>query len=338
MKRNKVYILFIITLSLFYSCKKEKKIDQSFKIEIVDSLYTINNSYAVDDVRRYGVFPSKSIGQHPILLKDKMQVLLNVAESGIKLNFPPGVYKRSLSIEGRNYIEIIFNDVTFTGAVNIKNSKKITLKGSLLSLVQLYIKESEDINLDHIVIKSDTLLSGNKKRSMGCSVHTGSNNIKINKLVVEDLISGSNEKYVKAGLAIHGHNNEPSNVSIDSVIILSSDRHGVYLTGDNILINYLDINTFGIGSAIGMEPMEGGVQGEQGKFAGLWVKNAHNSGIKKAIINIENSKGAYSVNFDIGESFRPFKIDTLLIEGNNLSLKKRILKRTGVNVRTLLNK
>lgn len=329
------YILSL-TVILLFSCKNENKNDKELTKEIIDSLYTINDFYHTSDVRRYGVFPEKSIGQHPKLLKDKMEVLLELAENGIKLNFPPGLYRRALTIENRKNIEMNFDNAIFNGAINIKESNHIHLEGDLLTLVKLYIRESNMIKIDNITLKSDTLLSGNNKRNMGCSIHSGSNNVRVGKLRINDLASGKELKYIKAALAIHGHNNEPSNITIDSVIIDSSDRHGAYITGQKIDIKYMYVSNFGIGSAEGMEPMEGGIDGEQKEFSGLWIKNAHNSRIGKIIIDIKDSKARYIHNFDIGESFRPFNIDTLIIRGANTNLVKKFKERTGVNVKVNL--
>lgn len=334
MKENSIYTLVFIVLIAVTSCTgHESRANQTKKIttQEIDSLYVLNKDFDVSDVRRYGVFPEKSIGGHPKLKKNKIDVLLDLSENGLELTFPEGIYKTALVIENREDIALKFQEATFTGSVQIKESDDIKLKGNLTSLVEFYTKNAQNISVDNLFLKSDTVNSINKRRNLGCSIHSGTKNISFKKLIVDDLVSGKEFKYVKAAVAVHGHNNEPKDVFIDSLIINSSDRHGVYLTGDNINIKYLEVNKFGIGSSDNMAPMEGGIAGEQKEFSGLWIKNAHESNIQKAVINIQNSKGKYSTNFDIGDTYLPFKIDTLIIRGKGESSEKS-MKYTAVEV------
>ena len=330
---NNFKILILITLIVF-SCKTDKKrLNTDKSLSIDDSAYVIDSTYSKGDVRRYGVIPGKGIGQHPKILKDKLDVLLDIAESGITITFPEGVYNRTFNIINRSNIHIIANNALFTGSIIINNSNSIIAEGTIQTLLQFVTNESENLIFENIIIKTDTALSGNGKRSYGCSIHGGTKNLKIKKLVVEDVGSGSEEyKFVKGGLVVHGHNNEPQKISIDSVLIQSSDRHGAYLTGSEINIKYLRVNKFGLGSSDQMAPMEGGINGEQRNFAGLWIKNCFNSKIEKAIIDLNGSNGKFSYNFDIGESFRPFTIGELIIKGaaNNPTIQNRSLSRTGV--------
>ncbi len=328
---NKVsYLLVIIFIVL--SCKNFKS-NADDSVYIDDSAYVVDSTYTIGNVRRYGVIPGKPIGQHPKLLKDKLDILLEIAERGITITFPEGVYDRTLNIRNRNNISLISENALFTGPINIDQSNKIDIKGTIQTLTQFVTKESENLRFENIIIKSDTILSGNGNRSYGCSIHAGTKNLNINKLVVEDVGSGSEDyNFVKGGLVVHGHNNEPHAVSIDTVIIQSSDKHGAYLTGSEINIKYLQINKFGMGPLNHMAPMEGGIDGEQFNFAGLWIKNCFNSKIEKVVLDITESEGKYGYNFDIGESFRPFKIDELIIKGSstNKSIKNKSLSRTGV--------
>lgn len=335
---------FIIIVFLFFSCKETKDYQQKTENNdktYIDSLYTLDENFKVGDVRRYGVVPGISIGQHPKLLKDKLEVLLDISESGVELFFPKGVYNRTLNIEERSSVKIFTDSAIFTGAVNIRNSNNVTIKGVIQSLSRFYTQNSSDIDINTIITKTDSVLKMNSLRSTGCAIHGGSSNIYINKIIIEDSGSGSElYKFIKGAFIIHGHNNEPSNIKIDSVIVKSSDRHGAYLTGTDVEIKYLEVNEFGIGDSKNMAPMEGGIEGEQNKFAGLWVKNCHDCFIDEAVINVKNSKGKYSVNFDIGEDFRPTSINQLTIKNSstNEDISKRIFSRTGVSYNKLIEK
>lgn len=330
MKNINIALKLIILFLLFFSCHNKKDDRKIIDRKELNSLYTVDSVYSINDVRRYGVFPERGIGIHPKLKKDKLEVLLDVAESGIKLFFPKGYYSRSLKIINRKKVEIDFYKAVFNGAIEIKNSNDVKLLGDITSYTQLYVRESENITLGNIVLKSEINKNANGNRNFGCSIHAGTKNFYANKIVIEDLTSNPKFKYVKAAFIVHGHNNEPENIKIDSVIVNSSDRHGVYLTGDKIDLGYVSIRKFGIGTSEGMFPMEGGIEGEQYDFSGLWIKNAFDSKIGKVVIDVSDSKGKYSVNFDVGEYFRPCVIDTLIIKGDNPKLYKRRLQRTGV--------
>ncbi len=338
-------INFIVIIAFFcLSCKDAKdfelKSDAKEK-HYIDSLYVIDENFKVGDVRRYGVMPGISIGQHPKLLKDKLEVLLDISESGVELFFPKGVYNRTFNIEQRSSVRMFSDSAIFTGAINIKNSNNVTINGVIQSLSRFYTQNSNNIDVNTIITKTDSVLKKNSQRSTGCAIHGGSYNVFINKVIINDSGSGSElYKYVKGALIVHGHNNEPSNIKIDSVIVQSSDRHGAYLTGTGVEIKYLEVKDFGIGSSSNMAPMEGGIEGEQKNFAGLWVKNCHDCFIDEAVIDIKNSKGKYSVNFDIGEDFRPTSIGQLTIKNSssNKNITKRIFSRTGVIYEKLIEK
>ncbi len=332
----RLYSLVLIGF-LLYSCENKKK-DVLTNKEFNDKEYVLDSTYQIGDVRRYGILPEKGIGTHPNLEIDKMDAILNLAEKGVVIYFPKGIYKRTLKIENRKNIKIKTSEATFTGSILIKNSENIKVEGTITSFNQLYTRSSSNLELQKVIIRTDTLLAENKMRSIGCSIHARTKNMKVESLEVWDVGSGSKYySYVKAGLTIHGHNDEPSNISLGKVLIKSSDRHGVYLTGEEISIEKLIVEKFGIGSKKEMKPMEGGIEGEQYSFAGLWIKNCFNSYIREVVINSGNSNGVYSVNFDIGESFRPFDIGKLtLINQPNSSITKKIIGRTGVVVENLI--
>lgn len=336
-------ISFLFTIILFFCCKNENKtigIKEETQKEVYnDSLVTVNYNYRIGDVRRYGVEPNKGIGQHPKLLKDKLDVLLDIAESGIELKFPKGVYNRTLNINSRSNIKIVSDSALFIGAINIKNSNNIIIDGVIQSLSRFYTQKVKDINIKTIITKTDTILKKSGLRSTGVSIHGGSHNVNVKKMIIHDSGSGpDNYKYIKAGLIVHGHNDEPSEIKLDSVIIESSDRHGVYLTGEEVDIKYLHIKRFGIGSGENMSKMEGGIEGEQTNFAGLWIKNCHNSFLDEVVLDINNSKGKYIYNFDIGEDFQPTVIESIIINGDksNSNLITREFSRTGVKYEKII--
>ncbi|GMN07852.1 hypothetical protein MTsPCn5_32410 [Croceitalea sp. MTPC5] len=327
----------LVLIFLLVGCKKNE--DQWKKdLEKIDTEFTLHNEYDYLDVRRYGLFPGKPIGGHPKNGKNVVEALLDLAELGVPIRFPEGFYKTALKIQGRKNIKLYFNNTIFAGLVEVRNSNDIHLMGSLSTLEQFYTRDSENIQADIVFVKKDSILSINNRRPYGCSIHSGTKNLTIKKLVVEDVGSGTFDyKFVKGGLIIHGHNNEPEEINIDSVIIKSSDRHGAYISGENIEIDFLSIEKFGVGSGLEMAPMEGGILGDQLAFSGLWIKNCFNSSIKRTEIKLMESGGVHSLNMDYGETFRPVVLDTVLLigKGKGSPLNEKYSPRTGVKINFL---
>ena len=337
----------ILFISLFFSCKTDKKTEDSSKRDskkeiFNDSLYVLNKNFKVGDVRRYGIYPDSTFGNiHPKTKISKFQTVLNIAENhGVELFFPKGYYGRGLFLESKKNIKINFdnaefNTITISAARDsiIKKSENIRFKGTVISYGGLAITKAIDVLIDSVYIKTN--LHKNVSRSRGCHIYAGAENVTIKYLYVDDLGSGS-KKYINnhAALAIDGYKNNPVNVQIKKVHIKSSDRHGAYITGSDHIIDELIIDKFGVGSSkhmSGMQDANNKIE-EHKEFKGLWVNRCYDSFIEKVTINTKDSKGKYAIHFDEGDKNRPVTIGRLKILNPKKSIKSKVEPKTGVIV------
>jgi len=345
----------LLILVLIFSCdskKKSKKNDNLKEIEkeVIIKKYTENQlalykQYKIGDVRRYGMFPDSAYTHsHPITNTPKITEILNLAEnSDIELFFPKGYYGVPLILDSRENIKIRtdkaeFDIIQITADLNKKNKpKNIKFKGTIISFDRLGITEATNIKLDSVIIKSDTIKSARKMRARGCHIYYGSNHISIDYLQIEDFGSGD-ERYNTnhAALAIDGWGNQPKNVTIEKVYIKSSDRHGVYITGENHFIGKIIIDKFGVGNAKDMLAMQDADEEEAKLFAGVWVNRCYNTIINSISIDNKNSKGFFSANFDEGDVNKPVAIQFLEVKNFDRTLPIRFAKNTGVIVENII--
>ncbi len=346
MKRN---ILLISFFAIFISCNKKAKGDTNQKIKpnlVKTKIYTdnqlvLNKEFKIGDVRRYGMFPDSAYSyRHPLTNNPKITDVLDLAENeGIELFFPKGFYNVPLILDSRENIKIKSNkaefdiiDITVDPEIK-KKPRNITIKGTIISFDRLGITESTNVKIDSVIIKSDTIRSARKMRARGCHIYYGSNHISIDYLQIDDFGSGD-KRYDNnhAALAIDGWGNQPKNVYIGEVYIKSTDRHGVYITGENHFIGDIIIDKFGVGNDKEMLPMQDADAKEEKLFAGVWVNRCFNSIINNIYINNKNSKGYFNVNFDEGDLDKPVKIQYLEVKNFNRTLPVRFASNTGTIV------
>ena len=346
MKRNILLLSFFV---IFMSCNKKPKKDtiQKKKTNLVktkvftENELVLNKEYKIGDVRRYGMFPDSAYSyRHPLTNNPKINDVLDFAENeGIELFFPKGYYKLPLILDSRQNIKIKSDEAEFD-IINITVNHKIktkprniTIKGTIISLDKLGITNATNVKIDSVIVRSDTIKSARKMRSRGCHIYYGSNHISIDYLQVDDFGSGD-KRYNNnhAALAIDGWGNQPKNVYIGKVYIKSSDRHGVYLTGENHFIGDIIIDKFGVGDDIDMLPMQDASEKEEKLFSGIWVNRCYNSTINNISINNKDSKGYFTTNFDEGNLEKPVTIQYLEVKNFRRTLPIRFAKNTGTKV------
>lgn len=329
-KSSKTVLILIVVMIGFYSCKNEKTKNSqsgntSTKEAFNDSSYVLNPSFPVGDVRRYGVFPDSTfVNTHPFTKQSKLETILDLAENyGIEMQFPQGFYNFPLIIKGRKNIILNFKSAELGGIVQIIEndsiaSEKISFKGNLTTYGGFFSRKSNDIDINSLAIKSNIEKNINSIESKGCNIYVGSKNISINNLTIDGVGSkGEPFKYTPAALAIHGWNDNPINVQIKNIHIISTDRHGIYITGKDHLIGDVVIDKFGIGSSEGMDGMQDAQKGEEKDFKALWVNKCYDSFIENITINTKDSKGRYIAHFDAGDMERPFTIGKFRVVNNN---------------------
>ncbi|XMO87886.1 hypothetical protein AAFN75_06250 [Algibacter sp. AS12] len=349
MKNFKHILILTVSCIFIISCKNEKDkstietIEETSK-EVAsvfdDSKYILNNKFPLGDVRRYGIYPdSIHPTTHPYTKNTRLTTVLDLSENhGVELTFPKGYYKKNLVIKGRKNININFENAEFAGMIQVYEndsipSENIVFKGNVVSYAGFLVRKSHDLEIENLSIKSNLEKNIYGLRSKGAIVDAGSEDIKINKLVIEDLGSGSDKyKFNGAALSIQGWNNNPVNVQIKDIHILSSDRHGMYITGKDHLIGNVVIDKFGVGSSKGMSGMQDADKGEEKEFKALWVNRCYNSFIENITINEKDSKGKYTAYFDQGSKTKPFTIGTFKVINDNPSISVLKAPNTGVIV------
>ena len=345
-------ILITLALSLLTLSCKDKKEETPVKLEETTVItkvnkeelkYVVNESFPVGDVRRYGIRVEGGDPKHKVSNKNTTQTIFDLAEKeNIKLFFPKGFYNFGLYLKGRQNIEITFDDASFSGPLYIieneekKKSSNITLKGKLTTYFKTFIRNSKEIEIEKLNIVTDVDKNSAKLRSMGCDIYVGSEDIYISQLYIDDLGSG-NESYAnsRAALQVHGWNNNPKNLVIDKVHIKSSDKHGIYLTGEDHLINKVIIDKFGTGSIKETRDLDDSKKGETQNVTGLWLNKCNNSTINSVEINTQNSKGKYAVWLDSGITAKQSIIELLTLKGGDNKLPIYAQEDTNVLVKSV---
>ncbi|WP_417238539.1 hypothetical protein [Bizionia sp.] len=314
----------LVSVFIVVSCKKNKE-EQIKTISFNELDFVVNETYPKGDVRRYGLNFENAAQTHPKSKKGMMETVLDVAELGnIEMIFHEGYYNTNLVLNHRKNLNLKFNNSEFSlihivqAYDSLSRPENINLKGSLIGYASLGITNASKIAIDSIILKSDISKNSWGLRNAGCHIYSGCNDIKINYLEVQDLGSGS-EKYknAHAALVIDGAGNNPINVQIKKIYIKSSDRHGIYMTGRDHLIDEVIIDKFGVGSSKGMSGMQDAENGEEKDFKALWINKCYDSFIENITINELESKGKYTAHFDSGNKEKPVTIGKFKVINNN---------------------
>lgn len=344
MRIPKISSILLILVFILISCKNDTKKQNTSEsqnkdsVQFDDSAYVLNSDFPIGDVRRYGVFPDSTYAStHPFTKKNKIETIIELAkENNLEITFPKGFYKESIILKGEKDLKITFDSAEFGGMIQIYEndsvpSQNIVFKGNLISYAGFFVRKSNDITIENLTLKSNKSKNIFGIRSKGCVIDAGTENIKINKLLVEDLGSEPEaHKYNNSALSIQGWNNNPINVQIKKVHIKSSDRHGIYITGNDHLIGDVVIDNFGIGSSTNMSQMQDAANGEEKSFKALWINRCYDSFIENITINEKDSKGKYTAHFDEGDKKRPFVIGNFNVINDNSNIA--VLKEPNTNV------
>ncbi len=307
--------------------------------------YVINDSFPVGDVRRYGIAVDGGNPIHPLTKKPTYETVCDISqELGIEIFFPKGYYKDGLIIRGKKNVTINFDESEFAGPIyiiedNDKNrSENIVFKGVVTTYNKFYTRYSSDISIDTLNIISNIDLSQNKLRSLGCDIFRGTESLDIKSLFIDDLGSGANDYLTSSALSIHGWSANPKNVTINDVHIESSDLHGAYITGEEIIIENITIESFGRGNSKPSLRMQDTAKGEEQYITGLWLNICNNSTIGNVTINTEKSKGKYAVWLDSGNVGKPTVIENITLIGGDSKLPIYAEETTNVVVERLEKK
>ncbi len=344
MKKVVFLVVVFITTTLCKNAENNTKAPNTDKTELIpfdDKNYVLNPNFPVGDVRRYGVFPDSSYASiHPFTKIPKITTVLNLCEQqGIEMFFPKGYYKTALILDSRKNMSLRFDGAEFDiihithNAESKEKPENITLKGSVTTYDRLGITEALNISIDTVYIKTDKSKNLRNLRSRGCHIYHGCKNISINYLEIDDFGSGGVDyQHNHAALAIDGWKNNPINVQIKKVYIKSTDRHGVYITGTDHIIDEIVIDKFGMGTSDGMSPMQDADKGEEKDFKAVWINRCYDSFIERLVINEKESKGKYTAHFDEGNASKPFTIGRFKVINDNPNIEILKNENTGVIV------
>ncbi len=316
------FIIFFFPLFFLFSCKEENAVKPDTQINVINEKnYVLDSRFKVGDARRYGIYPdSLNNTKHPNTGKYKIQTLLDFAEeSQTTINFPPGDYGINIFIDSRENINFRFNNSEFrlihiTNA-NGKDSKNISLKGTLVAYNRFVTFNSSHIKVDTLILKSNPIKSLKKVRNQGCRIYQATKFLEIDYLEIDDLGSGGKEyKTSQAAITIQGQRNNPNNVTIHNMLIKSSDRHGAYITGDNHYFGNILIEKYGQGDTDGMINMQDANKADSHILSGLWINRCNNSVFNKVEIHTINSKKGYPLKLDEGKLSEPTFINKLVLD------------------------
>ncbi|TXE19085.1 hypothetical protein ES692_04305 [Psychroserpens burtonensis] len=334
------YKLFIsgVFIMLLIACKSESKPEKNLIIEASDpkmdlavliNELTLEDKYPQNDVRRYGVFPDLTVGNHPKTGQNKMNEILNLAEMGLELNFPEGVYKTVLNFSNRNGVKLHFDKAAFIGAILINGTseqkiKNINLTGTLLSYSSFSSTYNSGVAIDSLIIKNDKTINISNLNSSGCNIYIGTFSLSINYLEIEGIGSvGDQFRYTPAALMIHGKSPSPEDILIKHANIKSSDRHGAYLSGKFIEINKLFITSVGLGEIENMPKIAYTKPGEEKEITAVWLKDFEDSNIGDLHINTSSSpKLNYALYLDSGDINFPSTVSIVHLAGKNNEVKR----------------
>lgn len=329
----KKYILIAIIFSITLSCKENKDVEHkstepSYNIGLEQKL-SVNKDYSIGDVRRYGVMPDQGIGVHPVTKNRILDELVNLANTGVELVFPEGYYKMHLDLAKANNATMVFNDAKFSGAILINgtkdnNIKNVTLKGKIGTYHGLSTRFINGLELDSIILLNDKSKNLAKFNNTGANFYVGSKNVECKYLQVDG--TGSNlevYRYNFAALAIHGKTPPPENLNFKNILINSSDTHGAFLSGKDIIISNIIIKSFGDGTSKYLNPINFTTKGEESQFSGIWLNDFNYSAIDNASINtsIKKSKIINALYLDKGNLKEESEIVKLKIIGDNKTIK-----------------
>lgn len=345
--KNIIVILLLISV---LSCKeKNQKVPSQNETQPKEETinkeeelkYVINDSYPIGDVRRYGIMPNIGIGKHPVTQKNSVETVLDIAEKlNIQIVFPEGYYPIHLLIRGRENINIHFENASIGGYVQItekedKVSSKIKFTGTVNIYDLLLVRKAIDVDFEKVNLLSDISKSTFKNRNKGFRIYNGVETIKIKELNIEDLGSGKDKAYQRVHAALLAVE-APKELFIDKIHIKSSDRHGIYLTGSDHIIENIIIDKFGTGEIDNMAYMPDLIDKENTKkIAGVWLSRCNNSIIGNILVNTANSKGTYAIRLDNGNLNMPTIIESVVLEGGDDKLPIYAEENTNAVIKSL---
>lgn len=312
-KNNAIFYLLCLTI-IIYSCSLNEKPKLPVFQKVNDSSFVVHKNYQKGDTRRYGVFPDS------IPTSLQLQNLHTLIHKGFPIIFSKGNYPINIELKGAKNVSILFKNATINGIVSVIEkgdviSENINLKGKVTILDKIFIRKSTNINFEDVTVKSNAHLALTKQQNRGVSIYAGSKNITFKKLAIFDTGATPSNffKYTAAALQVHGWNNNPENITIQTLTIKNAGRTAAYITGTNHKIKNTEISNYGKGNSKNMFGLEDAKEHQEKIFTGLWINKCNNCTFNKVKISTKNSK-EYALKLGLGLSNSPTIIDTLSLD------------------------
>ena len=328
----------VFTLLLLISCvdnvERMNIVDPIENHSIDDKVFIVNSKHSKGDVRRYGVFPNEDVSPK------HLNNVLYLANQGLPIYFPKGYYNITIALKKSSNVSLQFDEVILGGGFQIiddgnQASQSIKISGILTILDKLFIRGSNNISFDKVFLMSDTAQNSFKQKNRGVSIYAGSKNIRFKSLTINDTGGEPNEffKYTAAALQVHGWNNNPENILINSLSINNAERTALYLTGNNHQIYKAQVYNFGLGSNENMFGLDDASPGEEMEFSAVWINRCNSCEIDSLVINSTNNKGDYSLRLDEGKYHEPTFINNIKINNKAKELPIEDDKLTNILVK-----
>lgn len=334
--KSKIAVLYgVLTFVCCVEHKDRFPVPEIPKIntKVDDSYLNPDRAYEKGDVRRYGLHPGS-------IKLGRIDDVLELGEKGVPICFPKGYYPISIVISGRSNLNITFEDVVIGGGLQIINnaekaSSKILLKGKVAVLDKVFIRKSNNISFDTLLVKTDILKNIYNHKNRGVSIYAGTETVNFNYLSISNTggLTDNHYKNTAAALQIHGWNNNPKNVYIKDLLINNSDRTGYYITGNNHRIEKFELINFGLGSKKNISTLEDASPGEENFFSAIWINRCNNCVFDTISIRNPLMKGDYSIRLDEGVYEMPTFVHNISIKGGAKELPIFADKLTNVLVK-----
>ena len=266
--------------------------------------------------------------------------VLYLANQGLPIQFPKGYYDTSIVLKKASNISLQFDEVILGGGFQIiddngEDSQFIKITGTLTILDKLFIRQSNNISFDDVLLTSDTIQNSFKQKNRGVSIYAGSKNIKFNSLTINETGGEPTEffKYTAAALQVHGWKNNPENILINSLSINNAGRTALYLTGNNHQIKKAQVSNFGLGNNENMFGLDDASPGEETEFTAVWINRCNSCEIDSLSINSTFNKGKYSLRLDEGKYHEPTFINNIQLNNKAKELPIKDDKLTNILVK-----
>ncbi len=321
-------MLVILPVAFIISCQPNtKKSDPALKslsqkeIDSIEQTYAIDSTFNKGDVRRYGISPETIRKSHPVVKKNNLAAVLDLAEkTGMSLNFPKVYYPINLNLDGRKNIKLHFDETAFE-EIRITNRdgkldkpENVELLGTLVSYVRFAITNASKIKIDTILLQSEPDISVSKMRNKGFYVYLGVEDLQVKYVEIDDLGSGGESfKNIRAAFDISEGIDASKEVSIDALYVKSSDRYGVHIAGSDHTFGKITIDKFGVGSIEDMNPYGNSNSGIKKAIAGVFMDNCTGTFIEEIEIDVEESIGKNTFIFEKGDIYEPTQIEIITI-------------------------